>query len=101
GEPLDRVIRRRISPAPHHSGIGRFGYVHFHTPPTRAAGRWQFLARFLGGRYQETMTPEVATRLKEITVDPKTVTLTKPSEPASAAGLSPRTRAAISRRVTF
>ena len=27
------------------------------------------------GRYQETATPDVATRLKEITVDPKTVTL--------------------------
>lgn len=37
----------------------------------------KFLAKHLGGRYQETMTPEVATRLKEITVDPKTVTLTK------------------------
>jgi dipeptidyl aminopeptidase/acylaminoacyl peptidase len=44
----------------------------------------KFLAKFLGGRFQETMTPEVATRLKEITVDPKTVTLAKPSEPATA-----------------
>lgn len=33
----------------------------------------KFLAKHLGGRYQETMTPEVATRLAEITVDPKTV----------------------------
>lgn len=37
----------------------------------------KFLAKYLGGRYQETMTPEVAQRLKEITVDPKTVTLPK------------------------
>ena len=44
----------------------------------------KFLAKFLGGRYQETMTPEVATRLKEITVDPRTVTITKPAEAASA-----------------
>ena len=35
----------------------------------------KFLARHLGGRYQESMTPEVAKRLSEITVDPKTVTV--------------------------
>jgi dipeptidyl aminopeptidase/acylaminoacyl peptidase len=34
----------------------------------------KFLARFLGGRYQQDAKPEVATRLKEITVDVKTVT---------------------------
>jgi dipeptidyl aminopeptidase/acylaminoacyl peptidase len=33
----------------------------------------KFLAKYLGGRYQETMTPEVAKRLAEITVDPKSV----------------------------
>ena len=37
----------------------------------------KFLAKYLGGRYQETMTPEVSQRLKEITVDVKTVTLPK------------------------
>ncbi|MGE5813293.1 MAG: S9 family peptidase, partial [Acidobacteriota bacterium] len=37
----------------------------------------KFLAKYLNGRFQPDMTPEVATRLKEITVDPKTVTLTK------------------------
>jgi hypothetical protein len=35
----------------------------------------RFLAKHLGGRYQESMTPEVATRLKEITVDVRKVTL--------------------------
>lgn len=40
----------------------------------------KFLAKHLGGRYQETMTPEVATRLKEITVDVKTVSLPKKVE---------------------
>ena len=35
----------------------------------------KFLARYLGGRYQESVTPDVAKRLQEITVDPKTVTL--------------------------
>ena len=37
----------------------------------------KFFAKYLGGRYQEDMTPEVATRLKEITVDPKTVVLAR------------------------
>ncbi len=41
----------------------------------------RFLARYLGGRYQEEMTPEVAQRLKEITVDPATV---KPGKSAAA-----------------
>ena len=35
----------------------------------------KFLAKYLKGHYQETMTPAVATRLKEITVDPKNVNL--------------------------
>jgi hypothetical protein len=35
----------------------------------------KFLAKHLGGRFQESMTPEVTTRLAEITVDPKTVTM--------------------------
>ena len=35
----------------------------------------KFLAHYLDGRYQESMTPEVAKRLGEITVDVKTVSL--------------------------
>jgi dipeptidyl aminopeptidase/acylaminoacyl peptidase len=46
----------------------------------------KFLAKHLGGRYQETMTPEVETRLKEITVDVKTVEMPKKVE-ASAVSL--------------
>ena len=49
----------------------------------------KFLAKFLGGRYQETMTPEVAQRLKEITVDVKTVSLPKKAEPAAAGAPKP------------
>ena len=45
----------------------------------------KFLAKYLGGRYQESMTPEVTARLKEITVDVKTVALPKKMEAASAA----------------
>jgi len=44
-----------------------------------------FFAKHLGGRFQQAMTPEVATRLKEITVDPKTVVLAKKVEVAAAA----------------
>src|SRR5687767_5343838 len=44
----------------------------------------KFLAKHLGGRYQESMTPEVATRLKEITVDVKTVSLPKKVEATAA-----------------
>lgn len=41
----------------------------------------KFLAKHLGGRYQESATPEVGARLKEITVDVKTVTLPKKTDP--------------------
>jgi dienelactone hydrolase len=37
----------------------------------------KFFAKYLGGRTQEGGTPEVVARLKEITVDPKTVVLAK------------------------
>ncbi len=37
----------------------------------------KFFAKYLDARYQEGMTPDVAQRLKEISVDPKSVTLAK------------------------
>jgi dipeptidyl aminopeptidase/acylaminoacyl peptidase len=40
----------------------------------------RFLAKYLGGRAQEGGTPEVVARLKEVTVDPKTVVLAKKKE---------------------
>ncbi len=46
----------------------------------------KFFAKHLGGRFQPEMTPEVTKRLAEITVDPKTVVLTKTAD-ASAAGV--------------
>jgi dipeptidyl aminopeptidase/acylaminoacyl peptidase len=45
----------------------------------------KFLATYLDGRYQERGTPEVEARLKEITVDPKTVKISKAVD-ASAVG---------------
>jgi dipeptidyl aminopeptidase/acylaminoacyl peptidase len=44
----------------------------------------KFLAKHLGGRYQEGATPEVTARLKEITVDVKTVTMPKKVEAMTA-----------------
>ncbi len=44
----------------------------------------KFLAKYLGGRYQESMPPEVASRLKDITVDPKAVTVQKVTAPSAA-----------------
>jgi dipeptidyl aminopeptidase/acylaminoacyl peptidase len=43
----------------------------------------KFFARHLGGRVQEGMTPEVTKRLAELTVDPKTVVLTKAADAAA------------------
>ncbi|HEY6122988.1 MAG TPA: S9 family peptidase, partial [Pyrinomonadaceae bacterium] len=45
----------------------------------------KFLAKHLGGRYQESMTPEVAQRLKDITVDVKTVSVLKKIETSADA----------------
>ena len=45
----------------------------------------RFLARHMDGRYQEGGTPEVVARLKELTVDPKTVSLPKKVDSAAAA----------------
>jgi dipeptidyl aminopeptidase/acylaminoacyl peptidase len=55
----------------------------------------KFLAKYLGGRYQESVTPECAQRLKEITVDVKSVVLTRRIDamsvgvPTPAADLKP------------
>lgn len=49
----------------------------------------KFLAKHLGGRYQPDMKPEVATRLKEITVDVATVTLPKKIEAATVGAPKP------------
>ncbi|MBZ5592922.1 MAG: alpha/beta fold hydrolase [Acidobacteriia bacterium] len=51
----------------------------------------KFLAKYLGGRYQEDMTPEVGQRLKEINVDPKTVVLARKVDAASVGAPKPAT----------
>ena len=54
----------------------------------------KFFAKYLSGRFQESMTPEVAARLKEIVVDPKTVTLQKKVD-ATAVGLPKPARSLV------
>jgi dipeptidyl aminopeptidase/acylaminoacyl peptidase len=51
----------------------------------------KFLAGHLKGRYQEYLGPDVSARLKVLTVDPKTVTLTKKVDPAAAGVPKPAT----------
>ncbi len=48
-----------------------------------------FLAKHLGGRAQQERSPEVAARLADITVDPKTVVLAKKPPASSAATPTP------------
>jgi dipeptidyl aminopeptidase/acylaminoacyl peptidase len=49
----------------------------------------KFFSKHLEGRYQEDMKAEVAARLKEITVDPKTVTLAKKVDPGAIGAPKP------------
>ena len=51
----------------------------------------KFLAQHLGGRYQEGGSPEEVARLKEITVDPKTVVLAKKVDPGTIGTPKPST----------
>jgi dipeptidyl aminopeptidase/acylaminoacyl peptidase len=56
----------------------------------------KFLAKHLGGRYQEDMTPAIAERMAVLTVDPKTVKLSRKVEvpttaPKPATELTPGT----------
>jgi dipeptidyl aminopeptidase/acylaminoacyl peptidase len=51
----------------------------------------QFLAKYLGGRAQEGGTPEVVARLKEVTVDPKTVVLAKKVDAGTVTSPKPAT----------
>lgn len=46
----------------------------------------RFFAKHLGTRYQESMKPEVAQRLKELTIDPKSVVLKKNAAAAGGEG---------------
>jgi dipeptidyl aminopeptidase/acylaminoacyl peptidase len=49
----------------------------------------RFLAQHLGGRYQDGGTTEEVARLKEITIDPKTVVLAKKIDPGAVGSPKP------------
>ncbi len=49
----------------------------------------KFLAQYLDGRYQADATAEVSARLKEITVDPSTVVLTRKLDPSKVSAPKP------------
>ena len=49
----------------------------------------KFLAKYLDGRYQQDGTPEVVERLKELMVDPKTVTVAKKVDAAQVSAPKP------------
>ena len=49
----------------------------------------KFLAQYLDGRYQADATAEVSARLKEITVDPSTVSLVKKIDPSKVGAPKP------------
>ncbi|HEY2362008.1 MAG TPA: alpha/beta fold hydrolase [Candidatus Angelobacter sp.] len=51
----------------------------------------KFFAKYLGGRAQEGGTPEVVARLKEVTVDPKTVVLAKKVDAGTVTSPKPAT----------
>lgn len=55
----------------------------------------KFLAKHLGGRFQDSMTDAVATRLKQITVDPKTVVVTNPNAAATTSTTTSATSSAV------
>jgi len=60
----------------------------FHRPVNNMAMFSQaekFFAKYLNGRFQDSATPEVAARLKEITVDVKSVTIAKKVEATAGA----------------
>jgi hypothetical protein len=44
----------------------------------------KFLAKYLGGRYQTSLTAEVTKRLNEITIDPKTVGIGKSADASAS-----------------
>ena len=71
---------------------------HGFARPVNSMALWaaseKFFAKHLGGRFQEGGTPEVMARLKEITVDPKTVVLSKAAD-AAAVGV-PKVVASLS-----
>ncbi|MCI0708000.1 MAG: prolyl oligopeptidase family serine peptidase [Ignavibacteriae bacterium] len=73
---LGRQVEYLVAPDEGHGFAGRDNRMAHYTAMEK------FFAKHLGGRYQESVTPEVQSKLTALTVDIKTVTL--PEKPAMA-----------------
>jgi len=80
---MGRSVEYLVAPDEGHGFLGKENRLAFYTAMER------FLARHIGGRFQETMTPEVQKRLDALTVDVATVKLAAPAEEPKAAGGMP------------
>ncbi len=75
-----RPVEYLLAPDEGHGFAGRLNRLAL------AAAMEKFFAKHLGGRYQETMPPDVAAKLAQLTVDPATVKVSK-AQPGGAAAL--------------
>jgi hypothetical protein len=76
GKPVEYLV----APDEGHGFAGRDNRMAFYTAQER------FFAEYLGGRFQESVTPEVQKRLEALTVDVKTLTM--PAMPKAEAAPS-------------
>ncbi|MDX1624799.1 MAG: S9 family peptidase, partial [Gemmatimonadota bacterium] len=74
---LDRDVEYLVAPDEGHGFAGELNTLAMYASIER------FLAKHLGGRYQENMRPEIEERLRALTVDPATV---EPPAAAQAGG---------------
>lgn len=80
---LGRAVEYVVAPDEGHGFAGRENRTAF------AVAAEKFLAKHLGGRYQETISPDIQKRLDAITVDPKSVVLAAPAKDAGGAAAAP------------
>ena len=74
-----RAVEYLVAPDEGHGFAGRDNRMALYTAMEK------FLAIHIGGRYQESVTPEVKKKLAMLTVDVKTVKAPEPAAPESAA----------------
>ncbi len=77
---LGRQVEYLVAPDEGHGFAGRDNRMAMYTAMER------FFAKHIGGRYQESVTPEVEKKLNALTVDINTVKL--PEKPAAAGAIS-------------
>ncbi len=80
---LDREVEYMVAPDEGHGFAGEENRMAF------VVAMEKFIARHLGGRYQESVQEDIHKRLDEIMVDVETVELTKPSADADNAQTAP------------